>query len=133
MKRRVGWRWSEADAIESWADDGGLWINPEASPQNDCVRYPLCVEVLCWFEGVSEVQSGLRLLRAGFYTDTVLAAIRRVGSATRYTLYTQARESVVHERYFALRAVLRPVAIGLAVALDPGWEVLSAMQPSGDA
>ena len=126
----MGAVWTETGVVVDRERDGSrerLWISPSLPGPSERSRHPLRVELLCWFADTAKVNVGLEIVRDSFHHDTILAAVRRTDDATRLTLYTGASEAVVHERYFAVRAVLRPTAIGLRVISDAKWEALCAL------
>jgi hypothetical protein len=56
-----------------------------------------------------------------------VAAISRRDDSTRLLLYTATWEAVVRERCLAVRAILRPTAMGLRVAEEPIWDSLDGV------
>jgi hypothetical protein len=131
--RPAAWVWTDAGVVLDVEREGSrerLWLNPllgDLSRGERCA-HPLRVEILCWFGDMARLNAGLQVVRTTFARDTWLAAIHRTDDATRLTLYTGAREAVVHERYFAVRAVLRPTAIGLRMTLDAEWLALGVLR-----
>lgn len=126
------WTWSEGGVVVERTVEGSeerIWVNPSLPSDGQRAPFRTRVEILCWFDDVEAMNAGLQIMRAYFWVDTVLAAIRRRDDATRCILYSRAGECAVHERYFAIRARLRPTAIGLSVALEPGWESLAEILP----
>jgi hypothetical protein len=124
------WVWTDAGVVLDRERDGTrerLWISPSLPRDSERASHPLHVELLCWFADTAKVNVGLQIVRDSFRHDTILAAVRRTDDTTRLTLYTGAREAVVHERYFAVRAVLRPTAIGLRITSDANWAALRAL------
>ena len=131
MKKRELWRWGPAGVVvfECVVEgvDQYLWVNLLLPPPHEQGKYGLRVEVLCWFESLHSMNAGLAVMYDHFHEDSVLVAMRRRDDATRIVLYTAARESVVHERYLGVRAVLRPTAIGLRMAHESAWESFGAV------
>jgi hypothetical protein len=124
MNRREPWGLSrEGILLETCTDNVTelLWLNPRPTSQSGRAMYPLRVEILCRFEDLRDTNLGLRTAGDFFQRDSLLAAVSRVDDASRVLLYTATWESIVRERFLALRAVLRPTAIGLRVATDPLW------------
>jgi hypothetical protein len=130
VKRPSPWAWTDAGVLLDRERDGSrerLWISPVLPELAERPSLPLLVELLCWFADTPELNEGLRIIRASFGHDTVLVAVRRTDDATRLSLYTRARETEVRDRYLAVRAALRPTAIGLRVTADAGWRAFHAL------
>jgi hypothetical protein len=115
--------------LEGEADGAAelLWINPALPPAHERASRPLRVEILCWFEDLVALNAGLRIVGDFFRRDSVLAAISRRDAATRLLLYTATWESVVQERYLAVRSILRPTAIALRAEWEPAWPSLASV------
>jgi hypothetical protein len=124
MKRTETWFLSKQGMLFERCAEGVnelLWLNPRRVSPEVRGMYPLRVELLCRFDDLQQTNSGLRIVGSFFQLDSLLAAVSRVDDASRFLLYTATWESIVRERFLALRAVLRPTAIGLRVAVDPLW------------
>lgn len=133
--KTAAWAWTEQGVLFDHRDGEGcrerLWVCPVPTDAATRSERSLRVEILCWFATIAALNSGLQVIRSSFQRDTVLAAMRRTDDATRVLLYTSVREPLVHERYFAVRAILRPTAIGLRLSRDTDWSALSAMVQDG--
>jgi hypothetical protein len=124
------WHVAKAGIVLERDDDGTrelLWIDPRLPSVPDRASHPLRVEILCWFADLPKMNAGLRVVGDFFQRDSVLAAVSRRDDSTRFLFYTATWEAMVQERYLAVRAVLRPTAIGLRAAVEPSWESLTAI------
>jgi hypothetical protein len=130
MNRTEPWCLCESGVVLQRDVDGTselLWINPQLLPPKERTAHPLRVEVLCWFEDLTVLNAGLCVLGDFFRHDSVLTAVSRRDDSTRVLLYTATWETVVTERCLAVRAVLRPTAMGLRAAREPGWDSFEAV------
>ena len=136
MEKRDLWRWGQTGVVLQRDTEDGcelVWLNDGLPPPHERARYDMRVEVLCWFESIAATNAGLAVLQDYFHADSLLAVMRRRDDATRILLYTAAREPVVQERYLGVRAVLRPTAIGLRVAVDPRWDAFTSLSRVAEA
>ena len=127
MSRRGAWSWTEAGVVVDREIDGSLvqvWLNPELPPEGARSAAPMGVEMFCSFPSAATLDRGLRAFWEEFGRDSVLAGIRRRDDICRVLVYTSAREPAVERRYFAVRRVLRPTAMGLRLGEEPAWETL---------
>jgi hypothetical protein len=132
MSSNEPWRITRAGIVlEQSVDDRSelLWINPRLLP----APHPLRVELLCSFADLRETNSALREVGEFFRRDSTLAAVIRVDAATRVLVYSATWESIVRERFSALRAVLRPTSMGLRLALDAAWTTFTALRSFADS
>lgn len=133
MKDRAPWAWTAEGVVLDRELDGDLeqvWVNPNLPSERERSWYPLVVEFICVFGDVDQVNAGLRAFWRAFGRDSVLVAVRRSSGTCRIFVYTAALQSAIHNRYVAVRGVLRPIGMGLRVVREPGWDSLSDLLSS---
>lgn len=123
MSRKKCWSWASRAELDPALDLSELWVNPRLPAPERRWRQPFRVEVSV----LEEFACTLEQLERLFGDDSTLAAIMRNVSACHFLIYTGAGEAESLERCRAVRERLRLSSMGHAMALEPGWHSVLAL------
>lgn len=127
MSRSGPWLWTQERVQVDREVDGSrvqVWVCPNLPSASARSGRSLGVEVFCWFADVAALNAGLAAFWGEFARDSTLAGVHRRDSSWRVLFYTSATEPVAQRRYMTVRAALRPRAMGVRLADEPGWDTL---------